>query len=799
MAAPVLPRTLRHDLRLAPTTVILWICAALGTRSGTLSVLLVLAATTLVVLVAGAVHRPLAHPLRAHLALLLLGSVLLVPTVHRHQASVDVLEDAATSGARVELVIRAKGDAHSASSTMPWAQDQVRVQARSDGGTARVGRKELPVPGHVPLLLTGPGTGSAGLGHVEAGQVLVVRATVSAQDGFFFLVPSAVRTVDGPDGTGSGQGLRSLVRGTARDLTSHMPADEAALARGMTTGDTEGMNAEVEEAMRRAGISHLVAVSGANIALVLAAVLVPLLLLGVRRRLRIPPALVVGGLYILLVGWEPSVLRAATMALPVLVARFVGVKASTVSALCMTVAVWSALDPATASSVGFVLSALATGAILVLSPPVARGLVLLTGERLGEVPALVVAVPLVAQLACTPVLILLTPEVSVWAVTVNMLVAPVVGPCTLLGLAAVVLGPVLPAVASVGWTVAGGGAHLIIVTASAADRAPGARIPVPAGTPGVLLAIGALAVVLTALCFAPRSRVVRFAVAAVMVLVLVPPVVRVVPLGPSRDWQIAACAIGQGDAVVLRAPGEDGDQDPDAFVVIDTGPEPTPLGDCLDVLEVDHVDLLVLTHPHADHTGGRQALTGPRTPAQQWVCPMDEARAQTVPGVPTRTVTRGVVSEQGALRVEVLWPTSAQDAARAALREEGGSDGSGPNDCSIVIDATWDDGLRYVGLADLEPAGQQALLALDPRPAPADVVKAAHHGSRRQEPEMYDALDAQVLVFTVGQDNGFGHPAAQALAMAGRTAAGIVRTDRDGTVLLDGAQLTRPVSVAPGR
>src|SRR5690606_16729299 len=100
----------------------------------------------------------------------------------------------------------------------------------------------------------------------------------------------------------------------------------------MTTGDTHGLGEGTEEIMRRAGISHLVAVSGANIALVLAAVLVPLLLLGVPRRARILLAAAVAGGYVLLVGPEPSVLRAATMAAPLLAARFVGVRASPVAA-----------------------------------------------------------------------------------------------------------------------------------------------------------------------------------------------------------------------------------------------------------------------------------------------------------------------------------------------------------------------------------------------------------------------------------------------------------------------------------
>src|SRR5699024_4880688 len=231
-------------------------------------------------------------------------------------------------------------------------------------------------------------------------------------------------------------------------------------------------------------ISHLVAVSGANIALVLAAVLGPLLLLGVRRRPRLLAAGILMAGYLWLVGDEPSVQRAATMVTPLLAARFAGIRASPVAALALTVALWSVIDPVTAASVGFLLSGLATAAILIAAPPLATALVELSGERIGRTTALVLAVPLVAQLACTPVLVLLTPEISLWAVPVNMIVGPLVGPTTVIGLLALVLGTVWPAAAALLWSVAAGGAHLVLLIARAADALPGSRIAVPAGATG---------------------------------------------------------------------------------------------------------------------------------------------------------------------------------------------------------------------------------------------------------------------------------------------------------------------------
>src|SRR5690625_6547322 len=100
------------------------------------------------------------------------------------------------------------------------------------------------------------------------------------------------------------------------------------------------------------------------------------------------------------------------MVAPLLAARFVGVRASPVAALALTVALWSVFDPVTASSVGFMLSALATASILIAAPPLATAITELSWERIGHVAALVLAVPAVAQLVGTPILILLTPEID---------------------------------------------------------------------------------------------------------------------------------------------------------------------------------------------------------------------------------------------------------------------------------------------------------------------------------------------------------------------------------------------------
>lgn len=786
----------RADLRLLPAATCAWALAVLGVTAGSAAaiaggaVLVGLALTAITL----AGRSAISTALYAHLGVLVLAGMLLFPALQRHGAAVELLDRAEAKGLVVTLTVRAASDPSVPSSGPEWSRSGLQLRARTVRGPAQLGRDQHLLPASLPVLVRADGDAADELTGVHGGDLLQPRGRVTRSGTLLILRATEIHAVPRAGPASTMAAARTALRAQARDATAHLPDDEAALVRGMITGDTAGMGERTEDIMRRAGISHLVAVSGANIALVLGAVLGPLLLLGVRRRPRLVAGAAAMAAYVWLVGEEPSVQRAATMAAPLLAARFAGVKASPVAALALTVALWSVLDPVTAASVGFLLSALATAAILLASPPLASALVAMSGERLPRTAALVLAVPLVAQAACTPVLILLAPEVSVWAVPVNMLVGPLVGPATVLGLLGLVLGILWPPAASALYTLAAGGAHLVLLIARTADALPGARVPVPEGATGVLTAIIVLALGAAAIA-GHRLKAVRWAVAALLVALLAPGLARTLPVGTGEeDWTVALCAVGQGDALLLR-PGGTARESP--TVLVDTGPEPDALRSCLDRLGVRRIDLLVLTHPHADHIGGRAALTGARTPAEQWICPLPEARAGTVPDLPALAATTGQDWERDGLRLEVLWPASEADARSASAAESGGGEGDDANDCSLALSVTWRDGTRLVTLGDLEPAAQERLAAQ--QLGPADLVKVAHHGSRRQHPGLYEQLGADLALVPVGQENSFGHPTAQTLDLLEATGAQVLRTDVHGTVVLTGGDQPEARSVAPAR
>lgn len=780
----------RADLRLLPAAVLIWVLAAVGilasVRGMVAAFALILAVVGIIVLLSG--RRELLRVLGAHVLLVVVGIGLLIGSVGRFHASLDALGDAASRGGRTVIDVRALEDAAVVNTGPEWSRGTLSLRGRteptgsaapSDGseahGTAGGAPAPSPLAQSASVTVILRGAAGQGLERVHRGDVVRTTGTVRVDGSLVIIRVKAIEVIR-PQG-----GLRATLRAAARRDTAGLPEDEAALVRGMSTGDTTGLSATAKDAMTRAGISHLVAVSGANIAIVLVAVMGPLLLIGVRRRVRLALGAIVVAAYVLLVGEEPSVLRAATMAVPLLVARWQGIRASPVVALSATIAVWSLASPQTSVSVGFVLSALATGAILLAAPPAARTIVEISRERIPHPAALVIAVPLVAQVACTPILLLLSPEVSAWSVAVNIAVAPLVAPATVIGLAALVIGPLWPSAASALDTVAAGAAHLILLIATFADGLPGARIEVPGGATGAVLAAGVAALSIIAIR-ARHHRAVRWAITVVVVATLAPPIAHRLPLPGAEDdsWTVGACAVGQGDAVVLRGPPvAHGDR---AVVLIDTGPEADALTSCLDDLSIDTITLLVLTHPHADHIGGIAALTGSRAPAQQWVCPTAEGQAAARPPGAAQAVTRGVRTELAGFGLEVLWPVSAEDVERVAAAETSSSEQGTANDCSVVLAATWPDGTRFVGLGDLEPAAQRALALL--RPGSADIVKVAHHGSRRQDAGLYAQLTPRTAIIEVGSENTFGHPAPATLTLLDGLGAPAVRTDRDGTVAI---------------
>jgi competence protein ComEC len=575
------------------------------------------------------------------------------------------------------------------------------------------------------------------------------------------------------------------VRAGLRESVQPEPEAVRGLVPALVMGDESGLPSELVEDFKTTGLTHLSAVSGTNLTLLLAFVLPLARLLGVRARGLTAVGLVMVVVFVVLARPQPSVLRAAAMGLVALAAMTSGGRRRGVRSLSAAVLALLLLDTSLARSAGFALSVLATAGIVLLGPGWRDALATWLPSRVAEA----LACPLAAQIACTPVVAWLSGQVSMVAVVTNLLAGPAVGPATILGFAAAGTALLSSDVARlVGWS-AGWPARWIITVATEGADLPGASSAWPATAVG----IGVLTLLCLALAVGLHRLLARPIAMVLAVVILAAVVLR--PVGrigwPPGDWVLVACDVGQGDGLVLRTGRT-------AAVVVDTGPEPEAMDRCLRDLGIRYVPVLVLTHFHADHVGGvAGVLRGRRvdeievspyfSPPPEYRRVIELARSQ---GVAVRTVSYHERRTVGPVAWTALWPARVPALPTTASGLPGtssgpsdgsaGDEGSPENNASIAMMVEVG-GARILLTGDLEPEAQRAVLAsgVDLR---ADVLKVAHHGSGRQEAAFVAATGARLAVISVGADNDYGHPAPRTLDLLTRSGMTIARTDSGGSV-----------------
>ncbi|MFK5584998.1 ComEC/Rec2 family competence protein [Serinicoccus sp. LYQ131] len=596
----------------------------------------------------------------------------------------------------------------------------------------------------------------------------------------------AVLTPRGPPET-AGEPLALLrgvdhVRDRFRTAVGPLPTDPRGLVPGLVIGDTSLTPPDLTQAMRDTGMTHLSAVSGSNVAIVVGGVALLAARCGLPRRWRTPVVLLALVGFVLLCRPEPSVLRAGVMGTVGLLALTSGRQRATLPALGAAVTLLLCVDPWLARSYGFALSALATLGLVLWARPWG----LWMADRLprwAELPARAAAVPLAAQVICAPVIVLLQGSVTTVAVLANVLAAPLVPPTTVLGVASAVVAPLwLPAATALAWAAALP-AWVIARVARVCSRLPYGTLDWVDGVAGAwLLTALTVAALLTGPWWLARARGHPWAVAALSLVgvVLVAPVPGVRGW-PPPGWVVAGCDVGQGDAFVLRS-------GPGTAVMVDTGPDPAAASRCLRDLDVDVVELLVLTHFHADHVGGLSGVLGSTEVESVLVSPLADppenarrTRAQlAAAGIPVRTARAGEHGAWGQARVRVLAPASPLPP---------GLDDA--NNSSVVLDVEVA-GTSVLLTGDLEPEGARPLRALL-RGREVDVLKVAHHGSAAQDEVLTRQLDPTIALIGVGADNTFGHPAPSALGLLQEIGAVVLRTDLHGDVAVARDELGRLV------
>jgi competence protein ComEC len=597
--------------------------------------------------------------------------------------------------------------------------------------------------------------------------------------------------------------LEQLRRGAGDRLAQMLPQPQAGLGAAILVGLRDVVPREVAADFRTAGLSHVVAISGWHVAIV--AGVISALLAGLSRRRRSVLLVVAIGIYALLAGGAPSVVRASLMASVVLLARESGRRGQAAAALGLAVLVMLLVDPSVVGEVGFQLSVTATFGLLCWATPLGEWLRAHTPRAIPGWLLDTLAVSLAAQAATLPLVLLHFGRLSLVAPAANLLVAPLVAPAMLgaaLSLAAGLLAASgMPAMLLAPVAFAGSaGLGLMIAIANGAASLPFAAVELepPLDVGAALAAAGGLLITLrrsgghrptsatTSLTGdrpppTPRPRR-RLALAgAALALCLV--AVSVAGARPDGRLHMTVLDVGQGDAILLQGPNG-------GRMLVDAGPDPDRLLALLDerLPAWDRrLDLVAVTHPHEDHVAGlallldRYRIGGVIEPGMVGPGPGDAAfrRRLAELGRQTRVVAAGDRLVLDGIAIDIHWPLPGRVPLRAT------SSGKQINNVSLVFDLRFGD-RRLLLTGDVEEDIDPQLLAAGLAPANGrrlDVLKVAHHGSATATTDAFvERLAPHVAIVSAGAANPYGHPSPRTVARLEQAGARLFRTDLDGTV-----------------
>jgi competence protein ComEC len=533
-----------------------------------------------------------------------------------------------------------------------------------------------------------------------------------------------------------------------------------ALTRALVLGDASDLPLEWKRGLRLTGTYHLMSVSGVHVALVAGVVW----LLGgwLPRSLRLLLMLAAIGLYLLLVGPLPALVRAAVMGLLAVLALLAERPPSAANALGWAVVLLVLEDPAVVRSPAFQLTVTATAGLLLLAPPLAE-----RWRKARFLPGWLAesfAASVGAQIATLP-----------WAVPRFHLLCPL---APLLNLPAVPwTGLVL--VAALLWTaLALGSPDLAARLLPALDvlaapfswpsrTRPEVWLPLPLAISPVAawLLAGTVAAVLL-LRWRRATAVLAAGLAVLGACALA-------DRGRVEHWQpeLVMLDVGQGDSILLR----DG---PAAVLVDGGGWERGDLGGrvllpALLAEGVRRLDAVVMSHVDRDHCQGLVDISAYLPVREVWMGPGWEpegcaGRLMRLPGARTRLLWAGETARAGRWRLTVLHPE--RDESR------------GTNERSLVLLAEVH-GRRVLLTGDIESWAEMRLLACCERSLRVDILKVAHHGSRTSSTASFlEVARPRLALISAGVRNIYHHPAPDVIERLEDHGARILRTDRSGMV-----------------
>ncbi|NDA88762.1 MAG: MBL fold metallo-hydrolase [Actinobacteria bacterium] len=375
-----------------------------------------------------------------------------------------------------------------------------------------------------------------------------------------------------------------------------------------------------------------------------------------------------------------------------------------------------------------------------------------------------ISIPVSATIFCLPVIVLLSNQISLVSVPANILVAPVIAPITLLGFVAAIFAPVTPFFSAFLLLLATPFAHWIVIISQLM-----ADLPAISFNRSFIFFLVFVAVLIGLII--RRKLLIYLAILFIAIQLITSHFA-----WPGSGWQIANCDVGQGDGLVVNL-GEGN------AIVVDVGPEPEKMDQCLKKLGIRSIPLLILTHFHSDHVGGISKVLQNRKVTQVWISNLAQPEAayqstmKELSGIDLKIVEQGerYLLPKFATQVLVLWPKLLLGQMPTLP-----GDGSAVNNSSISVIIKTKTLSIFAG-GDIEPAAQE-MISSSGYLSQVDVLKVSHHGSAYQYLPMLDLLNPKVAIISVGQGNSYGHPDHQFIAELISRHIKVWRTDQSGGI-----------------
>jgi len=556
----------------------------------------------------------------------------------------------------------------------------------------------------------------------------------------------------------------------------------AAMGEALLLAQRDGLDPDLRDRFARAGLAHLLAISGFHVGLIAGGLLVLGRLLRLSQRTAALTSILVTGAYVLFLGAPHAAARAALQVGLVLVATMLQRPADPFALLAAAALLLTAIDPLAVLEPGFQLSFAGVAGIILLRR---RILDQIPGQR-GRALRESLATSIAATIATAPVCVVHFGQVAPVGVIANLLAIP---------LTAVVV-PALALTISMGTissglaTFLGGGTGLLLdalgaVAATAAALPGGSRFVPHDAVFGWVVGAAAVSAILLLPDRIGAGPVFRPAIRRVAAVGIVLAILVAWPLAGSRigngALEIHMIDVGQGDAIAIRTPAG-------RWILVDAGPRSgrndagrTRVVPFLLRNGVRSLEAIVLTHPDADHIGGAASVLA-AFPVGTLVDPgraTGKSMYLDLLGTAERKGTAWVAARAGreidmdGITIRVLYPR------HDVLDEQHDA-----NAFSVAFHLAYG-GFGALFLGDAPAAVEEHLAAMYGEGLRANVIKVAHHGSRTSTADaLLDVVQPELALISAGRHNRYGHPAPEVLRRLDHHGVRVLRTDLRGTISL---------------